>query len=474
MWLGIDVGTGSVKARLFGERGEERGAGRAALSVASPGDGGAETDATTWWDAVVQAVRAATRDAEEPVRAIGLSGQMHGVVLTDAAGRPLRPAVLWADTRSAAQLESFRSLPESVRDELANPIVTGMAGPTLLWLREHERSAYDDARWALQPKDWLRFRLVGEAATDPTDASATLLWDVPGDTWHDHAIERLGLRRSLFAPVVASQAAAGSLLPDAAGELGLPAGIPVATGAADTAAAIHGAGLEVGDVQVTVGSGGQCVHVTDSLDPAPERGVHVFRAVEPGRWYRMGAIQNAGVALEWARSILALSWDEMHDALRTVPPGSDGLTFLPYVTGERTPHLDPDARAAWVHAGRHHGREHFARAALEGVAFAFGDAFDALFPGSERPELVRLAGGGSTDPAWRQLLADALQAMLMPADVEDASVRGAAILAAEATGEAWPEPSEGPDARRIEPSDAEARLAAARERFKVAYRALRS
>lgn len=407
---------------------------------------------------------------------------MHGVVLADADGRPLRPAVLWSDTRSSGQLSAYRSLSDGLLRDLANPVVTGMAGPTLLWLREHEPEAYDAARWALQPKDWLRLRLTGDVATDPTDASATLLWDAPADGWHEAAIDRLGLRRSVFAPVRPSASIAGGLGREAARELGLPQGTPVAAGAADTAAAIHGSGLKHDEVLVTVGSGGQCVHLVDAPRASPERGVHLFRAVDPDRWYRMGAIQNAGLALEWARAVLGMSWDEMYTAFDAVPAGSEGLVFLPYATGERTPHLDPNARAGWLFASLRHGREHFARAALEGVAFAFADAFDALFAGSERPAAARLAGGGSVEPSWRQLLADVLGTTLRPVGHRDASVRGAARLAAEALGEpvgeafgeARPSPADRVRSSALEPRPASPELTRARTRFQAAYRALAS
>lgn len=471
MWLGLDLGTGSVKARLFSGGGETLRTGRAAYSVDAPREGWSESNPHAWWEAVVHAVCTATAGHGEAVRAIGLSGQMHGVVLADGDGRALRPAVLWSDTRSAHQLDAFRALSENLLRSLANPPVTGMAGPTLLWLEAHEPDVYARAVWALQPKDWLRFQLVGEAATDPSDASATLLYDVPGDAWHDEVIETIGLRRDLLPPVRSSSEAAGVLRADVAAELGLRAGIPVATGAGDTAAALHGSALDVGDVQVTVGTGGQCVHLVAAPRTSPERGVHLFRAAADTGWYRMGAIQNAGLALEWVRGILELSWDEMHDALDAAPAGCGGLVFLPYVTGERTPHLNPDARAGWLHASRRHGADAFARAAFEGVAFAFADAFDALFEGGPRPSEALLAGGGSVAPAWRQLLADALQVTLRPSDVQDASVRGAAMLAAACRGEqdAFPVRSGRSGTVIVEPREPSTDLERARRAFSEAY-----
>ena len=436
MWLGIDLGTLSVKAQLFGAEGETLGEGRAPYPVHTPHEGWAESDPQAWWDATVSAVREAVDG--RTVRGVGLSGQMHGVVLVGKDARPLRPAILWADGRSAPQLKAYRDLSENQQGALANPLVAGMAGPTLLWLLEHEPDVYKRARYALQPKDWLRLRLTGEVYSDPSDASGTLLYYPAEERWADEVIDALGLRRDLLAPLKSSAEIAGTLQSEAAEALGLEPHLPVATGAADTAAAIHGSSLSIGDAQLTVGSGAQIVVLTEQLTGAPERGLHLFRAASENGWYKMAAMQNAGLALEWARALLGLSWPEMYHALATTSPGSDGLSFLPYLTGERTPHLNPAARGGWLGASRHHTRQHFARAAFEGVAFAIADGYAALKESGVRVERLRLAGGGARETPWQQLLADVLEVNLEPITVSDASVRGAARLAAQALGEDLP------------------------------------
>jgi xylulokinase len=436
--LGLDLGTSSVKALLMAEDGDTLGEGSASYPVRSPHPGWAESSPEDWWNAVVEATQTAIGRRGAEVAAIGLSGQMHGVVLADDRGRSLRPAILWADTRSAEQLATYRGLDEDARERLANPPAVGMAGPTLLWLRDHERETYTSARWALQPKDWLRLRLTGEAAAESSDASATLLYNLFSDDWDNTVVEALGLRPGLLAPLVASAEVAGTLTREAAKFLGLRAELPVAAGAADTAAAMLGGGLlRPGLVQLTVGTGGQIVAPKSAPVPDPHRRTHLYRAATPDLWYSMAAIQNAGLALEWARNTLGASWHDVYEEAFALSPGAGGVVFLPYLSGERTPRFDADARGAWVGLGLEHGRGHLLRAALEGVAFALLEGLEALEEaGTTIPEL-RLAGGGTAEEPWQQLLADVLGRPLrvLPGGVAAvASARGAALLAGAAAG----------------------------------------
>ena len=435
MLLGIDLGTSSVKVLLLGVDGTVAGEASHAYPVDAPHTGWSETDPEAWWTAVVAAVREAVGGHGGDVQAIGLSGQMHGVVLTDAQGRALRPAVLWSDARSSDALRHYGSLPEAARRALANPLAVGMAGPSLLWLRDNEHDVYLMARWALQPKDWLRQRLTGEVATDPSDASATLLYDLYEDRWADDAIEALGLRQEFLPPVLGSQQVAGTLSMAAASALGLPTDVLVAVGASDTAAAALGSGLiRDGDAQLTIGSGAQLISITTTPRAAPEFGLHLYRAVQAKTFYTMAAMQNAGLALEWVLAVLGLTWDQAYELAATVEPGCDGVSFLPYLVGERTPHLNPDACGSWFGLRRHHTRAHLMRAALEGVAFAVRDGLQALVQAGIHPTTLRIAGGGTHQAFWRQLLADTLREALQVSSVTNASARGAAFLAALATG----------------------------------------
>src|ERR671921_1396357 len=478
MLLGLDLGTSSLKALLLDEGGAPLGEGSASYAVRAPRAGWAESSPEDWWAAVLEATTAAVGRRGAEVKALGLSGQMHGVVLADELGLPLRSAVLWADARSGAELAAYRGLDEDLGRRLANPPAVGMAGPSLLWLRDQEPDAYTSARWALQPKDWLRMRLTGEAATEPSDASATLLYDLLADDWAYAVVEDLGLRAELLAPLVPSACVAGTLDGEAAGELGLREGLPVAAGAADTAAAMLGTGLlRPGPVQLTVGTGGQVVTPKRVPEPDPKGRTHLYRAALPELWYSMAAIQNAGLAMEWVRRMLGVSWKDVYEEAFAVPPGSGGVTFLPYLSGERTPRFDPGARGAWTGLGLDHTRGHLLRAALEGVAFAMREALEALEDhGITAPEL-RLAGGGTgggSGEPWRQLLADVLgrPLWLLPDEISSvASARGAAFLAglafgvypaAEDTLHLTPEPE-----RSIRPGDAD--YEAAFERYKELY-----
>ncbi len=444
MLLGLDLGTGSVKALLLDEGGATLGEGSAPYPVRAPQAGWAESSPEDWWEAVLQATRSAVGPGGAEVQALGLSGQMHGVVLAGGGGDPLRPAVLWADARSGEHLGAYRGLAGDLRRRLANPPAVGMAGPSLLWLRDHEPGVYASARWALQPKDWLRLRLTGEAAAEPSDASATLLYDLIADDWAYPVVEALGLRAGLLAPLVASAGVAGTLKEDAARDLGLRAGLPVAAGGGDTAAAMLGGGLlRPGAVQLTVGTGAQIVTPKDAPEPDPRGSTHLYRAATadpPGLWYSMAAIQNAGLALEWVRRVLGVSWEGVYAEAFAIPPGAGGVVFLPYLSGERTPRFDPSARGAWTGLGLDHDRGHLLRAALEGVAFALREGLEALESTGIPVTEVRLAGGGAgggSGGPWRQLLADVLgrPLRLLPEGVSPvASARGAALLAGLASG----------------------------------------
>ncbi|MBD2006312.1 MULTISPECIES: xylulokinase [Cyanophyceae] len=428
MLLGIDLGTGSAKALLLATDGSVMGEASSSYPVHAPHPGWAESEPGDWWSGVASAVRKAVGNHADQVQAIALSGQMHGVVLASESGQPLRPAILWADTRSAT-LNTYHSLDAAISERLGNPITAGMAGPTLLWLREHEATVYAQARWALQPKDWLRLRMTGEVATEPSDASGTLLYDVVSDNWAGDAISALNLRCDWLPKIIPSSAIAGDLTAIASEHLGLPIGLPVIAGAADTAAAALGNGLLPGLVQLTIGTGAQIITPRSQPIIDPQGRTHLYRAAVPNQWYTLAAMQNAGLALEWVRGILGLSWEQVYTKAFSVPPGCEGLTFLPYLTGERTPHLDPYIRGAWVGLGLHHTQAHMMRAALEGVVFALRQGLEALEATGFKATELRLAGGGTAEMPWKQLLTDVLRIPLYATTVAAASARGAALLA---------------------------------------------
>jgi xylulokinase len=425
MLLGLDLGTGSLKALLLNENGQVIAEASRAYTVYAPQPGWAESNPNDWWNAA-QEVTLKLGHGQE-ITAIGFSGQMHGVVLSDAKGQALRNAILWADGRTGSELETYKKLESEILQRLANPLVTGMAGMSLLWLKRHEPELLKSARWAFQPK--------GEAFADPSDASGTLLYDLERDTWAMDVMDALELPQTLLAPLRGSSEIAGTLSSTAADQLGLQAGIPVAMGGGDTPTAMFGSGLLTpGAVQLSIGSGAQIVAPRDAAIIDKSLRTHLYRAVTPNGWYAMAAMQNAGLALEWVRAMLGLDWETAY--LEAFADGihTDGLSFLPYLMGERTPHLNANARGAWVGLALSHTRGHLMRAAFEGVAFAIRDGFEALLEtGIEAPTL-RLAGGGTTVQTWRQLLADTLQRPLYTSEISSASARGAALLAGVASG----------------------------------------
>jgi xylulokinase len=446
--LGLDLGTSSAKAVVLDTGGTVLAQASAGYAVTSAAAGYAESDPGDWWDAVSACARAAVAAAGggRPV-AIGLSGQMHGLVMTAAGGRALRPAMLWADSRATAALGTYRQLPRAARDRLANPLAAGMTGPMLWWIAEHEPEVYAGARWALSPKDWLRARLTGEFHAEPSDASATLLYDVAGDRWDLEVVSALGLDAGLLAPLVPSAATAGRLTAEAAAALGLTAGLPVAAGAGDTAAAALGSGIaareieQSGDLQLTVGTGAQVIRPRAVPVNRAGAGVHLFRLASPDGWYQMGATLSAGLSLNWVRSVLNATWEELY-ASASAAQAADPV-FVPHLSGERTPYCDPALRGSWTALTLAADRASLLRSALEGTAFAIRDALDALLgqpspaapgPAGERPACLRLAGGGTLAAGWRQLLADVLGVPLYAVDVPAASGRGAALLGAITAG----------------------------------------
>jgi xylulokinase len=428
--LGIDLGTSQAKALLVAEDGTELGRGAAGYDISTPRDGWAQTDTRQWWDAVRTAVRSAASAGAE-VHAIAVTGQMHGLVLISERHVVLAPAMLWLDRRAAAEAAAYPDFPG-----LANAPSPGRAGPMLAWVARHQPQVYGQARWQLQPKDWLRLRLTGEVATDPTDASATLLYDLARDAWAVEVAEALGLRTDLLPPIRSCTELAGHLLPEAAAELGLEPGIPVAVGAADTAASLLAASLPAAGVRgdgsprsgddwamLTLGTGGQWViPAGPGAEPDPSGRTSLFRAVD-GSAYRLAGGQNVGVTLDWVRRTLQVTWDDLYAAAACRTPGP---VFLPWLVAEAG-----ETSGGWTGVTLAHTREDLLHAALLGVAGLLRGLLDDLraASGGPGPAKVLLGGGGSLHQGWRDLLAEVLEVPLIPG-APWLTARGAVLIAA--------------------------------------------
>ncbi len=434
--LGIDIGTSSAKAALMDLDGRIVGVAAGDYPIDQPQPGWAEQDPDSWWRAAVQAVRAALAQAPAgEVAAIGLSGQMHGTVLLGPDGRPTRPAIIWADRRSGAEVE--RVCRETGLNRLgrfaANRLAVGFTAASLLWLLTHEPESLAAGERLLLPKDYLRLALTGEVATDVSDASATLLYDVARRRWSQELIGEWKLPPWILPPVLESAQVAGQLRPAAAEALGLPVGTPVVAGAADQACQALGSGLlDPGLASCTIGTGGQLLTPLSAPGYDPQLRLHTFCHALPGRWYAMGASLAAGLSLRWFREQFcpsAAGFAELSAEAAEVPAGAEGLLFLPYLVGERTPHFDPAARGAFVGLTLRHGRAHAVRAIMEGVAFALRDSLEIMRQLGPGPTQIVTAGGGGSTRPWQGILADVFGLPVMSAAGPERTAAGAAMLA---------------------------------------------
>ena len=443
--LGIDIGTSGSRALLLDDSGALLASATADHApFASSRTTWAEQDPADWWRACQQAIRSAIATSgttAESIACVGLSGQMHGAVLLDANGGVLRPSLIWCDQRTE---EECRWLDESIgRNRIleltSNPALTNFTLTKLLWVRTHEPDVWNRVRHVLLPKDYVRFQLSGEYATDVADASGTLMLDVARRSWSDSMLDLAEIDPGVLPAVFESPHVCAKVSATAAALTGIPAGTPIVAGAGDQAAGAIGMGItRPGAVSATIGTSGVVFAATDRPATDPEGRIHTFCHAIPGRWHVMGVTQAAGLSLKWFRDQLAAgtSYDQLTGEAERVGPGADGVLWAPYLMGERTPHCDPNARAALLGLAASHGRGHIVRAIMEGVAFSLRDTF-SIFTQLQLPvESVRLGGGGSRSALWRQIQADVYG---QPVDtaVDEGAAYGAAILAAVGLGR-WP------------------------------------
>ena len=441
--LGLDVSTTATKAIVVDEAGAVRGIGSAEYDYDVPRPLWSEQDPVLWWNATQAATRRAMAAAgigAGEVAAVGLTGQMHGAVLLDAHDEPLRPAILWNDGRSAAQCDLIRDLVGADRliELTGNDALTGFTAPKLLWVREHEPTTWERVAHVLLPKDFVRHRLTGVHALDKADGAGTLLFDLARREWSAEVLAALELSSSLLPPTFEGPAVTGAITAAAAAATGLRAGTPVVAGGGDQAANAVGVGVvDPGAVALSLGTSGVVFAATDRPTVEPHGRVHAFCHALPERWHLMSVMLSAAGSLRWYRDALAPGTEFGHlvAEAESVPAGSNGLWFLPYLTGERSPHPDPFARGAFVGLTVGHGRPHLTRAVLEGVAFGLRDGLDLMrAAGMPAPAQVRASGGGLASRLWRQILADVLDVELVGPATTEGAAYGAALLAMPAAG----------------------------------------
>jgi xylulokinase len=502
--LGIDIGTTGVKAALFDARdGRTLSSAFVEYPLYHPHPGWAEQLPEDWWQATLVTIRRCLLEAEkegvrpDDVRGAGLSGQMHGLVLLDQDYKVLRPCIIWADQRSEAQCLWMTERVGASRliDLVSNPALPGFTAPKALWVRDNEPEVFARARVIILPKDYIRFRLTGMLGMEISDAAGTCLLDVRHGSWSREALEAIGFDVALLPPVVPADTVAGEITAEVEQLTGLPAGIPVAGGGADNACGAAGNGVvRAGLSLVSIGTSGVVLAPTDrpQVDrsgPVPR--IHTFNHAAPGMWYLMGVTQGAGLSLRWLRDNIGLPeqalerWTDIDAyALLTkeaeqVQAGSQGLLFLPYLQGERTPHLDAYARGGWIGLTASHDRRHLVRSVLEGVAFSLKDCFSIIAEQGLALEQIRATGGGAKSHLWRQIIADVLDVELVTTSAREGPAFGAALLAGVASG-IYSSIAHACDAtvhivERTMPRPAEARAYAdLYEEFRALYPALKS
>ena len=442
--LGIDVATSGAKALLVDEQGAVMASATAGYSLSTPHPLWSEQQPQDWWEAVVTCVRQVLVEAgvkQDAVAAIGLTGQMHGLVLLDQAGEVLRPAILWNDQRTASECAWITETAGGLQRLLTltgNPALTGFTAPKLLWVRRNEPLVYSRITQALLPKDYIRFRLTGEYATDLAGASGTLWLDVSKRQWSEEMLSLFEIPGEWLPPVHEGPQITGVIGVSAAAETGLRPGTPVVAGGGDQAAQAVGVGaVRPGVIVLTLGTSGVVFAPTDRPVVEQEGRLHAFCHAVPDRWHMMGVMLSAGGSLRWYRETLApgISYNSLISGAADVAPGCDGLLFLPYLSGERTPHPDPLARGAFVGLTVRHTQAHLTRAVLEGVAFGLRDNLELLRQaGADHISQMRISGGGAHSSLWRQIIADILGVDLVTVNTVEGAAYGAALLAGVGSG----------------------------------------
>jgi len=442
-FIGIDSSTTATKAILIDQDGKIIGIASSEYGYDTPFPLWSEQDPQLWWLATIDSIRkviASSGVSPQDVKGIGLTGQMHGLVILDANGDVLRPAILWNDQRTQRQCDTIRQVigKEAFIQLTGNDALTGFTAPKILWVRDEEPQVYQRIRHVLLPKDFVRLKLTGEYAIDRADGSGTVLFDLAKRDWSNGLIEKLGMQADWFPKTFEGTEQTGRLTKSAAAATGLAENIPIYAGGGDQSAAAVGTGaVEAGILSISLGTSGVVFATTDSPFIEPEGRLHAFCHAVPGKWHLMGVMLSAAGSLRWFRDTFKenLGFDEIVAFAGQSPAGSRGLLFMPYLTGERTPHPDPLARGGFIGITVRNTFGDFARSVLEGVAFGLRDSFELMkSAGLKGIDHVRITGGGAKNPLWLQIIADVLNTKIFTVDSEEGAAFGAALLAATGAG----------------------------------------
>lgn len=488
--IGIDVGTSGTKALVVDDEGTVVGSGTGHHEPSVPRGGWSEQDAEDWWPSTKVAIEAACREAgieADQIDAVGLTGQMHGLVALDAKMEPIRPAILWNDGRCEAQCHDVESRfgIERLVELTGNRMLAGFTAPKLLWMREHEPEAFDRVATVLLPKDWIRFKLSGTVAMDVSDASGTAVFDCRNRTWSDELLAALELPRSWWPDAAESPEVVATVSTEAAAETGLRAGVPIVAGAGDQAASAVGTGLVAeGTIGAALGTSGVTFAPTNSWRATPDGTLHAFCHAVPGCWHLMGVMLSGAGSLDWFRQAVTPDLADESDAFMKIealaeqaPAGAADLLFLPYLSGERTPHPDVNARGAFIGLDRRHERPHLARAVFEGVTHGLADCLDLVRRTGVEAEIVRLSGGGMKSRLWKQTCADLFGTPVVTTTTTEGTAFGAAILATVGAGHFADVPSACSswirETERLDPGPDAGILAERHEVYAKLYPALR-
>lgn len=450
--LGVDIGTSGTKTVLFSEDGTPVASATYEYPLYTPQNGYAEQEPLDWWNASVNGIKdviSQSNVSADDIKGVGLSGQMHGLVMLDAENQPIRKSIIWCDQRTAKEVVEITDKVGADRmiEITANPAITGFTAAKIMWVKNNEPQNYEKCRHILLPKDYIRFMLTGEFATEVSDASGMQLLDIPNRCWSDEVLNKLGIDKALLAKVYESPEITGTITAKAAELTGLKAGTPVVGGAGDNAAAAVGTGVvEDGKAFTTIGSSGVVFAHTSDISIDKKGRVHTFCCAVPGCWHVMGVTQSAGLSLKWFRDNFA--WSEMETALSmgvdpyylmdkeagSVPIGANRLLYMPYLNGERTPHLDPNARGVFFGLSTMHKKKEMLRAVMEGVSYSLRDCVEVMREMNINVSDMMACGGGGTSPLWRQMLADLYGCQVKTTQNKEGPALGVALLAAVGAG----------------------------------------